>query len=183
MTTTDESMPTKTTPSETSGQGALPIRAALGLGSNIGDKAGNVRDAIARISADPAVTVMATSHFYRTAPWGVTDQDWFVNAAILIDTTLAPEALLRLCQKTENDMGRVRLRRWGSRIIDVDVLTYGDQVIHTDDLVVPHPLISERAFVLQPLCDLDPGIVIDGTSVEDLARALGDNSLVVLDQP
>lgn len=142
-----------------------PHRAIIALGSNIGDKTGYLRLAIARLEDHNAIRVTACSNFYRTEPWGEEDQDWFVNACVEVTTTLAPYELLRECQAIENDLGRVRQRRWGPRVIDVDILVYAD-VEQTDPaLTLPHPRITERAFVLVPLNDLDPDLVIKNRQV------------------
>jgi 2-amino-4-hydroxy-6-hydroxymethyldihydropteridine diphosphokinase len=140
--------------------------AILALGSNIGDRAHNIEDAIERLTADGSVKLVARSRLYHTAPWGVTDQDWFANACIGVKTRLSPQALLRHCQAVETDMGRVRTKRWGPRIIDVDILTYADLKLQEPDLTIPHPRISERAFVLVPLKDIAPDLQIAGASLD-----------------
>lgn len=164
--------------------GATPEEcdATIGLGSNIGDKAANIDAAIKLLTRDGAITVVARSRNYRSAPWGVTDQDWFVNAAIAVATELSAHALLLRCQQVENDMGRVRRQRWGPRLIDVDVLTYRNETIREPDLIVPHPLISERAFVLLPLRDVAPEMRIEGRSLNEMISALGDGGTTPLDQ-
>jgi 2-amino-4-hydroxy-6-hydroxymethyldihydropteridine diphosphokinase len=156
--------------------------ATIGLGSNIGDKAANIDAAIKLLTRDGAIRVVARSRNYRSAPWGVTNQDWFVNAAIAVATELSAHALLLRCQHVENDMGRVRRQRWGPRLIDVDVLTYRDETIREPDLIVPHPLIAERAFVLLPLRDVAPETRIDGRSLNEMISALGDGGTAPLDQ-
>lgn len=139
--------------------------AILGLGSNIGDKPAAIADAIRRLEADPQIAVLARSRLFRTPPWGVTDQDDFANACVGIATKLTPHALLDRCQAIENAMGRVRTRHWGPRAIDVDILVMGAARLHAPDLVIPHPRITERAFVLAPLADIAPGLVIGGKPV------------------
>jgi 2-amino-4-hydroxy-6-hydroxymethyldihydropteridine diphosphokinase len=156
------------------------IDAILALGTNIGDRAANIDDAIRRLGEDGAIEIVARSKLYRTAPWGVTDQDWFVNACIGIRTGLTPHDLLKRCQAVESDMGRVRIERWGPRIIDVDILTIGDQEIHAPDLVVPHPLIAARAFVLVPLRDVAPELTLGGRSIDDMLRALDASDVIAL---
>ncbi len=155
--------------------------ATLGLGSNLGDRVGNIEDAIRRLTADGRVALVARSRLYRTAPWGVTDQDWFVNACIAVATKLMPHALLRLCQSVENGMGRVRTRHWGPRNIDVDILTFRDLKVSDADLVIPHPLIAERAFVLMPLKDIAPDLKIDGASLDTLLAKLDSHDVALLD--
>ncbi len=140
---------------------AASFDAILALGTNVGDRVANIGEAIRRLTADGLVRRVAESRLYRSAPWGVTDQDWFINACLAIGTELLPHELLERCQAVENEMGRVRLRHWGPRIIDVDILAYRDLKISEPDLVVPHPLIAERAFVLVPLKDVAPKLRIE----------------------
>lgn len=149
--------------------------ATLGLGSNLGDKCAHIDQAIALLKGDRQIEVMATSRKYRSPPWGDLDQDWFVNACVRIQTTLSPHELLRRCQSVEDEMGRVRLRKWGPRVIDVDILTYASEVIHDPDLILPHPFISERPFVLVPLAEIAPELKFHGRSIVDLV-ALADRS-------
>lgn len=158
--------------SETVSKPSPAFDATLGLGSNIGDRVGNIEEAIERVTADGIVSVVARSRFYRTAPWGVTDQDWFVNACIAVRTKLSARELLHRCQAVENDMARVRTRRWGPRNIDVDVLTYRDVKLDEPDLIVPHPRIAERAFVLVPLKDIAPDLKIGGASLDEMLSKL-----------
>jgi 2-amino-4-hydroxy-6-hydroxymethyldihydropteridine diphosphokinase len=128
--------------------------AAIGLGSNEGDAAGHVRGAFARLGE--LGTVVARSSLYRSPPWGVTEQAPFVNAAALVDTTLPPRALLHALQRIEREAGRVPTYRWGPRVLDLDILTYGDERVDEPDLVIPHARLSERAFALVPLAEIDP---------------------------
>lgn len=155
--------------------------ATLGLGSNISDRVRNIEEAIERVTADNAVTLVACSRFYRTAPWGVTDQDWFVNACIAVRTKVSPRELLRRCQAVENDMARVRTLRWGPRNIDVDILTYRDLKLDEPDLIVPHPRIAERAFVLVPLKDVAPDLKIGGASLDEMLSKLDASDVQPLD--
>lgn len=155
--------------------------ALLGLGSNVGDKAQNIARAIAMLQEAGDVRVVRTSRLYRTLPWGVTDQDWFVNACVAVATELAPRALLHRCLGVENAMGRVRERHWGPRLIDVDVLTYGDRAISEPDLIVPHPRMAERAFVLVPLQDVAPDFTLRGVHIADLIARLDANDVAPLD--
>lgn len=139
--------------------------AAISLGSNIGDKAGNIAQAIDILTADGTVELVSRSGDYRTPPWGNTDQDWFVNACITVRTDESARALLRRCQEVENEMKRVRDVHWGPRIIDLDVIWYRGETIDEPDYVVPHPRTLERAFVLVPLAEIAPELVIAGRSV------------------
>lgn len=162
---------------------SLPFDAVLGLGSNIGDRVGNIEDAIARLTADGVVKLVARSRYYRTAPWGVTDQDWFVNACIAVQADVSARELLARCQAVENGMARVRTQRWGPRNIDVDILTFRDQKIVEPDLVVPHPRIAERAFVLVPLKDVAPDVRIDGASIDEMLSRLDASDVQPLAGP
>lgn len=155
--------------------------AILGLGSNIGDKSANIARAIELLQVGGEVRVVARSRDWRTPPWGVTDQDWFVNACVRVATELSPRELLRRCQDVEAKMGRVRTLHWGPRIIDVDILTYGTERISEPDLVVPHPRIAERAFVLGPLADIAPGLMIEGGSVAERWAAIDPTGVFPLE--
>ena len=128
----------------------------VGLGSNIGDRTQHLMDACATLHRHPAITVQAVSSLYHTAPVGVTAQDWFLNAVACLHTTLRPPALLCVTQATERRLGRVTTLRWGPRVIDIDILLYDDVSISTDELVVPHPELWNRRFVLIPLLDVLP---------------------------
>ncbi|HEX3468778.1 MAG TPA: 2-amino-4-hydroxy-6-hydroxymethyldihydropteridine diphosphokinase [Candidatus Elarobacter sp.] len=129
-------------------------RAAIGIGSNEGDAASHVTGAFDRLGR--LGTVVARSPLYRTDPWGVTDQPPFVNAAALVETQLAPRALLGALQQIEREAGRVPTYRWGPRVLDLDILAYGDERIDEPDLTIPHARLSERAFALVPLAEIDP---------------------------
>ena len=139
--------------------------AFIALGSNIGDKIANIDRAITLLTAGDDVRLLARSRDYRTPPWGNTDQDWFVNACIGVATHLSPRDLLRRCLQTEERMGRKRAEKWGPRLIDLDVLLYGDTSFADAELILPHPHITVRAFVLAPLSDIAPDVVIEGKAV------------------
>jgi 2-amino-4-hydroxy-6-hydroxymethyldihydropteridine diphosphokinase len=139
--------------------------AALGLGSNVGDKQTNIARAIALLTGKGDIALVRRSRDYRSAPWGVADQDWFVNACVTVATKLSARDLLARCQEVENVMGRVRRQKWGPRLIDVDVLSYRDATIAEPDLMVPHPLIGARGFVLVPLLEIAPELKIGGESL------------------
>jgi 2-amino-4-hydroxy-6-hydroxymethyldihydropteridine diphosphokinase len=148
------------------------IEATLGLGSNLGDKRANIASAIERLERG-GVAVQARSHDYRTDPWGPVAQDWYINACLRVRTDLAPEALLALCQQVEKDLGRVREIRYGPRVIDIDILTYDD--VEQDDpaLTLPHPRLLERAFVLVPLLDVAPDLVVKGRRIDAALAEIG----------
>lgn len=158
---------------------------ALSLGSNIGDKARNIREAIAGLAGDAAITIGAISHFYQTAPWGKLDQDWFLNLCAIGTTSLSPHDLLRRCKALEAQIGRTPAVRWGPRVIDIDLLTCGDRVLATPDLTLPHPELFNRAFVLVPLAEIAGGLVVGGRSIAEAVAGLPDAGadVVRLDAP
>ena len=132
-------------------------RVFLSLGSNMGDRAGNISQAVSLLSISDKIKVVKTSSFYETEPWGNKNQDWFVNAAMAIDTEYSPLELLEYCQDVEFKMGRIRKEneRWGQRAIDIDILMYDDKVISiSSKLNIPHPLMHLRAFVLVPMLEV-----------------------------
>jgi 2-amino-4-hydroxy-6-hydroxymethyldihydropteridine diphosphokinase len=133
-----------------------PVIAYLGLGANLGDPEAQLREALERLNAADEVEVTRVSTFYRTPPLGPADQPWYVNAAARLRTRLGPEELLRLLQQVETAMGRGRGERWGPRRLDLDLLLYNGEVIFVPDLVVPHPEMHRRAFVLVPLAEIAP---------------------------
>jgi 2-amino-4-hydroxy-6-hydroxymethyldihydropteridine diphosphokinase len=153
----------------------------VALGSNLGDKAANIEKAIALLTAAGDVRLLARSRNYATDPWGKTDQDWFVNAAIAVATELTPRLLLARCKEIERQMGRVEIERWGPRIIDLDLLVYRGITVEEPDLVLPHPHIGARAFVLAPLMDLSPELVIGGKTVREMYAAIDASSVRVID--
>jgi dihydropteroate synthase len=147
-------------------------RIVLALGGNLGDKALSLRRALGAIASEPKIELTRVSRFYRTPPWGKTDQDWFVNACALGLTRLAPEALLDRMKALEVELGRVSTERWGPRVIDIDLIAYGDIALKTERLTLPHPELFNRAFVLAPLAEIAPDLVIAGARVRDAAASL-----------
>lgn len=148
------------------------MKAWLGIGSNIGDMAAMLDRAVTLLAAVPGIRVVARSSDYRTPPWGKTDQPWFLNGAVGIETDLTPHALLDACQSIERELGRVREERWGPRIIDIDVLAYEGAAVDDERLVLPHRYVRERAFVLVPLAEIAPDLVIGGERVGDALAKL-----------
>ncbi|MFC1490775.1 2-amino-4-hydroxy-6-hydroxymethyldihydropteridine diphosphokinase [Candidatus Latescibacterota bacterium] len=146
----------------------------LGLGSNLGDRFENLRDAVKRLDGVSGITVTKASYVYETDPVGGVAQPDYYNAALKIKTSFKPGELLKVCLDTEHEMGRVRSEKWGPRVIDIDILLYGDSIIDTHDLKVPHPLMAERAFVLYPLADIAPDTVHpdNGKTVNELRDIL-----------
>lgn len=157
-------------------------RAFLALGSNIGDKAANLRAAREAIAALPGTRVVAASAVYRTPPWGKTDQDWFANAAITVETTLEPLALLEACLAIEIRLGRVRRERWGPRVIDIDLLAHGETRLTSDRLTLPHPAMAERAFVVIPLREIAPDLVIAGRPIGEVIAGLDATGIEPMDR-
>jgi 2-amino-4-hydroxy-6-hydroxymethyldihydropteridine diphosphokinase len=132
--------------------------AYLCLGSNIGDKIGYLQQAVKLLTESGKVTVVRTSALYETEPWGNKDLDWFVNGVIEVKTKLTPHELLDLCKSTERQMGRINqtVDKYEARIIDIDILFYGDLIIDEPDLQIPHKHLHERAFAIVPLLELIP---------------------------
>jgi 2-amino-4-hydroxy-6-hydroxymethyldihydropteridine diphosphokinase len=135
------------------GSADSPVRAFLGLGSNIGDRRGTLRQAVAAIP-----DVVAVSSLYETEPVGGVEQDAFYNIVVEVATSLSPRELLALCRSLEREAGRRRIVRWGPRTLDVDVLLYGSAQIDDPELVVPHPRMTERNFVMVPLLEIAPDL-------------------------
>ncbi|MBO5168044.1 MAG: 2-amino-4-hydroxy-6-hydroxymethyldihydropteridine diphosphokinase [Phascolarctobacterium sp.] len=133
-------------------------RAYVALGSNLGDREENLRTAFKHLQEN-GVDVIKTSTFIETEPYGVTDQPGFVNAVCQVETELAPLELLRLFLSIEQEMGRVRLRRWGERNIDLDLLLYEDAVLESEELTLPHPDMQNRDFVLIPFAEIAGEVV------------------------
>jgi 2-amino-4-hydroxy-6-hydroxymethyldihydropteridine diphosphokinase len=135
------------------------MKAFIGLGSNLGEREAMIRQALEALAALPETDLVRASSLYDTEPVGDVDQPNFLNAVAQVDTDLSPRQLLWNLQLIERRLGRERTRRWGPRTIDLDLLLYGDEVIEEDDLRVPHPEMTRRAFVLVPLVELDPSLL------------------------
>jgi 2-amino-4-hydroxy-6-hydroxymethyldihydropteridine diphosphokinase len=132
----------------------------IGLGSNVGDRAENCRKGIAAIDQTEGCSVEAESPVYETEPVYLESQDWFLNGAVRIRTDLEPEALFKRLKEIEHAMGRrPGGPRFGPRILDLDILFYEDRILNDGTLQIPHPALQERRFVLEPLCDMAPGLV------------------------
>ncbi|MFW6147056.1 MAG: 2-amino-4-hydroxy-6-hydroxymethyldihydropteridine diphosphokinase [Thermodesulfobacteriota bacterium] len=131
----------------------------IGIGSNIGDKIGNCRLAIEKMGQLAGCRVVACSSLFKTEPEGVAGQDWYINCASRLTTSLPPSELMKNLLAIEHAMGRKRQKRWEARIIDLDILLFGQQVIHAPHLVIPHPLMHKRRFVLEPLVQLAPEFI------------------------
>ena len=145
----------------------------LSIGSNLGGRERNLRDALGLL-AGPSLRILRVSSFYETEPRDVADQPWFLNAVVEAETDLFPKQLLARLQKIERQLGRKRIRPKGPRTIDIDILLYGEAVIATDDLTVPHPRMEERRFVLEPLAELGPDLrhPVTRRTVREMLRAV-----------
>lgn len=132
------------------------MKALISFGSNLGDKVANCREAVRRICRSEGITVLRQSSLYQTDPVGMKDQDRFVNGMVAVETDLPPEELLNRLLAIETEMGRVRTVRWGPRIIDLDLIGYGEQVVRSETLTLPHPEAAHRRFVLVPLQEIEP---------------------------
>jgi len=135
------------------------MRAFLGLGSNLGDRGRYLGEAVAAL-ASPLIKVQVTSGIYETEPWGVMDQPLYWNQVIEVETLLEPLELLHICQEIELRLGRERKVHWGPRTIDIDLLIYDNTVSESEELILPHPYLEERAFVLAPLREIAPELVL-----------------------
>ena len=152
----------------------------IALGTNLGERKANLRAAIELMP--PIVKVLAKSHIYETPPWGYEDQPAFLNMVVKAETSLEPESLLKYLKQLEVQLGREQNFRWGPRLIDLDILFYDDLVIDTPPLVIPHPRLHERAFVLVPLADVAPDVVhqVIQRKVSDLLLEIDQQGIVCI---
>lgn len=148
-----------------------PVTAYLGLGGNIGNSRYYLQEAVALLADYPAIQVERISPYLETEPVGYLEQANFLNGVVQIATSLSPQELLAAAQSIENKLGRVRTVRWGPRTIDIDILLYGELVLETPALTLPHPRMLERAFVLQPLALIAPELRIPGCGLTVSALA------------
>ncbi|GKV57771.1 2-amino-4-hydroxy-6-hydroxymethyldihydropteridine pyrophosphokinase [Sporosarcina sp. NCCP-2222] len=130
--------------------------AYISIGSNIGDRLHQLMEAVRALHSHKGVTVVNLSSVYETIPVGYTDQSDFLNLVVKVETSLKAQDLLSVCQQIENEQGRVRTVRWGPRTVDLDILLYNNDNIESENLLVPHPRMRERAFVLIPLLEMEP---------------------------
>jgi len=141
--------------------------AYLGLGSNLGDREGTLREAIRRLDSLSATHVLTVSSVIETPPWGYINQPAFLNMAVQITTSLTPEVLLAALQKIETTLGRVRSEKWGPRTLDIDILVYADEERNSATLSIPHPWLTNRRFVLLPLAEIAPDLYVKGKKIID----------------
>lgn len=151
-------------------------RAFIGLGANLGDRERNIERAIEGVSETPGIEVVARASLYETEPVGPVRQPWFLNTVVEVHTALPPRELLDGLKAIEQELGRTPRERWGPRRIDLDLLLYGDRAIDEPDLVIPHPELHRRRFVLVPLVELAPRLVhpVLGQTMEVLLRQFED---------
>ncbi|MDQ6437838.1 2-amino-4-hydroxy-6-hydroxymethyldihydropteridine diphosphokinase [Mesorhizobium sp. LHD-90] len=144
----------------------------LSLGGNLGDPARAMGEALRLLDAEPSTKVVAVSALYRTPPWGKLDQPDFLNIAAAVETDKTPRAFLDLCLDVERRLKRERRERWGPRLIDIDILMFGRRRVSEPGLDLPHPRMTERAFVLVPLAEIAPDLEIAGQPAGEWLRAL-----------
>ena len=154
---------------------------AFGLGSNLGDKRLNLDRAVAALAAAGIVSGIRRSALFRTEPWGPVAQDWYVNACAVGTTDLSPTELLVRVKALETVLGRVETVRWGPRIVDIDILYYGDVALKQPNLTLPHPGMLVRPFVIIPLAQLRPDLRFDGRTVADIAASIDATGIEPLD--
>jgi 2-amino-4-hydroxy-6-hydroxymethyldihydropteridine diphosphokinase len=157
----------------------MQAEAFIALGGNVGDVRSTFDRAIAMLCDGGAVRLKARSSDYLTPPWGVTDQPQFINAVVMVTTSLSPHDLLSRAKECERALGRNRQReqRWGPRTIDIDLLAYDDVEVHDGELTLPHPHLFERAFVLVPLAEIAPDREIDGVVVSEALGRLDKSGI------
>ena len=157
------------------------MKTFLLLGANLGDRLTTLSQAV-HLIAESVGAVVQHSHLYETAPWGVVDQPAFLNQVIAVDTQLEPEAVLMQTQRIERELGRIRLEKWGARMIDIDILFYDQRIIETEQLTIPHPYLHRRRFTLVPLAEIAPDFrhpVLGKTTVELLAECLDTSEVTI----
>lgn len=157
------------------------MKVFIGIGSNMGDPLNNCLKAIGMIGQAKSCHVMRRSSFYRTEPVGYKNQDWFVNCVILVETELAPHMLLTRLQEIEYAMGRKREIKWGPRCIDLDIILYGDLIIRDEKLIIPHPFMHKRRFVLIPMNEIASNVIhpVLNKTVKELLNELPDDGQAV----
>jgi 2-amino-4-hydroxy-6-hydroxymethyldihydropteridine diphosphokinase len=158
--------------------GSRPTQVFLSLGSNLGDRRATLENALNQLTAIAHLRVIRRSSLYETAPVGKTDQPRFLNLVVEVETALPPETLLDLLQELEAAFGRTRIVRWGPRTLDIDILLYGEATIRTPRLVVPHPEMTRRRFVIEPLLEIAPDLILpDGRPVREVLTTVLDQDV------
>ena len=159
-------------------------RAFIAVGSNRGDKKKNCEQALRWLAEDPDNRILRQSSWYLTRPVGLDDPEWFINGVFLLETGKEPRELLKTLLEIENRLGRERTKKWGPRTLDLDILFYDKRVIREVDLVIPHPELEKRQFVLEPLWEIAPDLIhpLLGKTIRELKEALetGDQAILKL---
>jgi 2-amino-4-hydroxy-6-hydroxymethyldihydropteridine diphosphokinase len=155
--------------------------AYIGIGSNMGDPQQNCLEAIEWIGALDECRIISVSGFYLTEPVGVVAQDWYVNSAVSVSTAMPARDLLKALLQVEKDMGRVRIEKWGPRVIDLDLLLYHDEMLDEPEIKVPHPLMHMRKFVMVPMMELAPDLVhpVFGKTMTELCREITGEGQII----
>lgn len=161
-----------------SSKGAAMNEFYLSIGANLGDREATLKRAVALLDAEPDISVTAVSPFYETPPWGKEDQPPFINGAVAVETNLAGPELLERCLAIERRLGRVRHEKWGARTIDIDLVYSPNEQYQTESLTLPHPYLTQRAFVLVPLRDLVPDLILFGRPIDDWLAQLPDTDAI-----
>ena len=155
-------------------------RAFLGLGSNLGKRSAYIDQALSRLDEHPKISLIRVAAYYETDPVGFTDQGKFINTAAEVRTSLSPLMLLAYCQQIEQLLKRRRAVRWGPRTIDIDLLVYSDVRSSQRQLSLPHPRMKERPFVIYPLMEIEPTLLIDGEPLSLIQQRLSSEGIVRL---
>lgn len=157
------------------------MKVYIGLGSNLNDPQSQLKKAIISLEMVPSTIVVRTSSFYKSKPVGPQDQPDYINAVVELDTELSAQVLMDYLRGIENRQGRVREQKWGPRTLDLDILLYGDEIIHGDNLDIPHVEMHKRGFVLVPLYEISPDCMIPGMgSVQTLLQQVNTDDLMVV---
>ncbi|MCK6640390.1 MAG: 2-amino-4-hydroxy-6-hydroxymethyldihydropteridine diphosphokinase [Bacteroidia bacterium] len=160
----------------------MNTKVLLSAGSNAGDSLNHLNSAVALLNATGLVNVLSSSSVYKTDPWGKTDQESFYNIALLAECTVDVGELMRIILNTEEKLGRVRAEKWGPRIIDIDIILFGDVVVNTEHVIVPHPHFRDRLFVLKPAAEIAPDLLdpVTGKTIKELLDLCPDTGGVEL---
>ncbi|GAB6179158.1 2-amino-4-hydroxy-6-hydroxymethyldihydropteridine diphosphokinase [Desulfotomaculum defluvii] len=143
--------------------------AYIGLGSNMGNRKAYIQNALEKLSQSPNIRLLRVASLYESAPWGYLNQEWFINTVAEVETILSPDKLLQVLFHIEKSLERTRDIKWGPRTVDLDILLYDQETINLPQLNVPHPRMHERAFVLVPLAELCPDMILPQGLVRELA--------------
>ena len=154
----------------------------IALGSNLGDRQKNIEAALVALADHPLIQILQSSHIYETPPWGELNQGAFYNACVRIKTDLTPGALLDYCQAIEVSMGRVRDKKWGPRLIDLDIVWWSGGKVETEHLTIPHAYATARSFVLLPMAELGADIKIQESTVITLLKSLDQSQCFKVSQ-